>query len=126
MIDIASRKVSGTIAFPSWVRGVALNGRIGAALVGQRAREVIWFDARTHLELARATLRSTGVASRIGIADDGSVIYTGGRDIHRLSLRTKRDTIVARSRSAAVGLSVRGRRILWGDGRGIVSLTLPT
>jgi len=125
IIDVEKRTISGSISFKHWVRAVALNNRVGAALIGQRLRQIVWFDARTHTKLAGVTLRTRPAPSRIGIAADGSVIYSVGRSIHRISMQTRRDRIIARSRSAPVSLSVRGERALWGDGRRIVSLTLP-
>jgi hypothetical protein len=99
------------------VRAVALSSRILAVLVrdgGSRRIEIR--DARD-ARLLWSVAAPPWMTPRLS-ASGSQVAFSAKDEIHLLDVAERRDVVVARSIGPPVGLSIQGRRIVWGESFG--------
>ena len=127
------RSPSGAVLSSFRSRGepyaVALSGSVAAILMRLRSgsRRIALFDARSG-DSQGVVRVSRNVGFRLA-ASERWVVFSVGRTIRAIDVRTRATRSLARSQDRPIGLSISGRRIAWAenpDGLGrIRALSLP-
>jgi WD40 repeat protein len=122
-VRTASGRVLTTFESTGEPRAIAFSGSLAALLTIPRAGlgRIALFDARSGK--SRWVLRVPRNAG-LGLDMDGRwVVFSAGSSVRAINVRTRTSRVLARARSAPIGLSLSGRRVAWAEnvrGRGRV------
>jgi hypothetical protein len=120
VVDTSDRHVTPTFRPRGRMRAVALSATRCVVLVeAQAKRRIEWYDARTGKRLGSA-VAPPGTA--LGLSTDGRyTVFAAGKSVRVLDLATGVQRTVRRASTVPVAVSVLAGRIVWAEGRRILT-----